>query len=80
MNLRRDAGKFLSCMREGGIASLCDSRDPKLELKVGSDKGVLYLAMKNDGTSISTGLAPGEAAIVTSLIQFSERRRISRLM
>jgi hypothetical protein len=80
MNLRRDAGKFLSCVREGGIISLSDPREPKLELKIGCDKGVLYFAMRNDGTSISTGLAPGEAALVNALIQFSEKRRISRLM
>jgi len=80
MNLRRDAGKFLACIRDGGIVSLVDTRDPKVELKVGSDRGVLYFAMKNDSTSISTGIAAGEAAVVNSLIQFSERRRIARLM
>ena len=80
MNLRRNAGKLLSCMREGGIVSLSDSKYPEVELKVGSDKGVIYFALKNESTSISTGLAPGEAAILNSLIQFSEKRRISRLM
>lgn len=77
INLRRDAGKFLTCARDGGIASLSDSRVPKSELRIGSDKGILYLSLKGEDSTITTGLAPCEAAIATSLVRFAENRRIA---
>ena len=80
LNLRRDAGKFINCAREGGISSLADHQDPKAELRIGSDKGVLYFAMKGSDASITTGLAPAEAAIATALIKAAETSRIVRLM
>lgn len=76
LKLRRDAGKLITCVRDGGITSLNDVREPSTELRVGYDRGVLYFAARNDSSSISTGLAPSEASLIMSLIQRAEKQRI----
>jgi len=79
MSLGRDAGKFISCYRDGGIVSLKSfSEECPLELRVGSDRGILYFSMKGEGGTITTGLGPGEAAIAHSLVSFAENQRVSR--
>lgn len=77
LNLRRDAGKFLSCSRDGGISTFIDHEKPDCELKVGSDRGVLYFSLKSDGGTITTGLSGSDAAIATSLIRFADKNRIA---
>ncbi len=79
MSLRRNAGKFLSCFMDGGMISLKSSAEPPMELLVGSDKGVLYFSMKGPESTITTGLATGEAATASSLIQYAEQTRIDRV-
>lgn len=76
LNLRKDAGKFLSCSRDGGITKFTDFENPTTELKVGSDRGVLYFSLKSDEGTITTGLSASDAAIATSLIRFAENKRI----
>ena len=78
LRLRRDAGKLLTCYREGGITSLKDEVESPIELRVGFDRGVLYFAAKDESGSISTGLAPGDASLAMALIQHAERKRITR--
>lgn len=76
----RDAGKFLSCIENGGIATLTGPKDSSTELRIGSDKGVVYFALKGGETSITTGLAPAETAIATSLIRSAYNTRLARSM
>jgi hypothetical protein len=80
LNLRRDAGKFLSCFRDGGMISLRPSSDSMTELRVGSDKGMLYFSLKGDDTTITTGLNSGEAVLASSLIRFAEQKRLERAL
>lgn len=80
MSLRRDAGKFLACVSDGGMVSLKSSAESPMELMVGSDKGALYFSLKGDDSTITTGLAPSEAAIANSLIRFAETSRLDRFM
>lgn len=78
IRLRRDAGKIITCVREGGITSLADTQNPGIELRVGFDRGILYFAARNEEGSISTGLAPSEASLAIVLIQQAERKRVYR--
>ena len=50
------------------------------ELRVGSDKGILYFSLKGENASITTGLAAPEAAIANSLLSRAERKRLSMLI
>lgn len=77
-NLRRDAGKFLSCFSDGGMVTLNTGGDQHSELRVGSDKGILYFSLRGDDSTITTGLGSGDAAIAASLIRFAEQKRIER--
>jgi hypothetical protein len=77
-NLRRDAGKFLSCFNDGGMVSLAAGSEEKYELRVGSDKGILYFSLRGDDSTITTGLGPSDAAIAASLIKFAELKRLER--
>ncbi len=79
LNLRRNAGAFTSCYADGGMCALQSEQEPEKELRVGSDKGVLYFALKGKSGSITTGLGPAEAAIASTLIRHAERRRIAAL-
>jgi hypothetical protein len=80
MLLGRDGAKFVSCFRDGGMVTLTSASEdsPPLELRVGSDKGLLYFSMKGDSGTITTGLGPGEAALANSLVCFADRQRIMR--
>ena len=80
LRLRRDAGKLMTCVREGGITSLRDEVESPVELRVGFDRGILYFAAKDESSSISTGLAPGDASLAMALIQHAEKKRIMRSM
>ena len=60
--------------------SLKSSAESPMELMVGSDKGALYFSLKGDDSTITTGLAPSEAAIANSLIRFAETSRLDRFM
>jgi hypothetical protein len=79
-SLRRDAGKFISCFKDGGMVSLKSTSDAPVELLVGSDKGILYFSVKGPDSTITTGLAAGDAAIAHSLVKFAESRRLERLL
>jgi hypothetical protein len=78
LRLRRDAGKLISCVREGGITSLKDGTESPVELRVGFDRGILYFAARDDSSSISTGLAPGDASLAMALIQHADKKRLTR--
>ena len=78
LRLRRDAGKLMTCVREGGITSLKDDLEKPVELRVGYDRGILYFAARDESNSISTGLAPGDASLAMALIQNAEKKRILR--
>ena len=45
ISLRRDAGKFQSCYRDGGMISLKSTSETPVELLVGADRGVLYFSI-----------------------------------
>lgn len=76
----RDGGKFLSCASEGGIAVLAGPKDSNTELRIGSDKGVLYFALKGGDSSITTGLGPAESALAVSLVKHTYKARVERSM
>lgn len=76
----RDGGKFLSCTSNGGIAVLQGPKDSNTELRIGSDRGVLYFALKGGDSSITTGLGPAESALATSLVKHAFAARVARSM
>jgi hypothetical protein len=76
LKLKRDAGRLLTCVKDGGITSLVDSSEDGSELRVGFDRGVLYFAARSDSSSISTGMAPSEASLIVALIRKAEQQRI----
>ena len=79
MILGRDGGKFVACYRDGGIVSFKSTAEGSpIELRVGSDKGLLYFSMKGETGTITTGLGSGEAAILSSLVAFADEKRIAR--
>ncbi len=81
INLAKYAGCIISSFRDGGLCEMVPSSKAKdISLKVGSDKGMLYFAIRNDGQSITTGLSKDDSRLAYSLIQFAERNRINQFM
>ena len=78
LSVSRHAGQFLACFEDGGMCSLKASKEGDMELRVGSDKGILYFSLKSNDTTITTGLGPREAAITASLLRFAEKSRVER--
>ena len=78
LSVARHAGKFVACYQDGGMCSLKPSKEAGMELRVGSDRGILYFSLKSDDTTITTGLGPGDAAVAASLLRFAEQSRVDR--